>query len=128
MKANGYGMFEEKGNRKRKKSLRILSVGLSLSLLLTGCGPMYVTPLAITGVGQMEEASQGSGNDAVAGSTEAVITGFGSLPEDVREQKVSLGTTIEELNLPDTLEAYATDEKNEWGGGKTVRRGQRRQG
>lgn len=51
-----------------------------------------------------------------------MITGFGSLPDEVREQNVSLGTNIEELNLPDTLEAYVAEKDAGNEGGKTFRR------
>lgn len=128
MKKNGYRIFEEsaflrkgKGKGKRGKTgLRLLSAALSLSLLLTGCGPLSITPLTtITGgVEQMESALQDSAEDDAAKRTDTVITGFADLPDDIREQTVPLGTAIEELTLPDTLEAYIVekDAENEGGG------------
>lgn len=136
MKKKGYDIFREgksvslrKETRKKKKGLRILSAGLTMSMLLSGCGPASVAPVAVQdGVEQVGAALQ-EGNNA-AGRADTVITGFGSLSEDVREQTVFLGTTIEELILPDTLEAYVmgNDAGNEGGGGKASRRFGRRQG
>lgn len=108
----------------KKKYLRILASGLALSMLLTGCGPASAAPLTTipNGVEQVEAAlQQENGYNETAVNTDAVITGFGSLPDEVREQNVPLGTMIEELNLPDTLEAYVADGdgENERGGGKT---------
>lgn len=108
----------------KKKYLRILASGLALSMLLTGCGPASAAPLTTisNGVEQVEAAlQQENGYNETAVNTDAVITGFGSLPDEVREQTVPLGTMIEELNLPDTLEAYVADGdgENERGGGKT---------
>lgn len=131
MKTNGYhnhkleeNAYFRKGTRKgrnRKPALRILSAGLSLSMLLSGCGPASMTPLTVPdGVEQMESAlQQDSGDRGAAGRTDTVITGFGSLPEEIREQTVQLGTTIEELKLPDTLEAHVAQKGagNEEGGG-----------
>lgn len=104
----------------KRKHLRILASGLALSMLFTGCGPASVAPLTIpNGVEQVEAAlQQGNGDNGTAGNTDTVITGFTSLPDEVREQTVPLGTNIEELNLPGTLEAYVADggAKNEGGG------------
>lgn len=38
------------------------------------------------------------------------ISGFAQLPEEIREQTVPTGTALEELTLPDTLEAVVTAE------------------
>lgn len=108
----------------KRKCLRILASGLALSMLLTGCGPASAAPLTTipNGAEQVEAAlQQENGYNETAVNTDAVITGFGSLPDEVREQTVPLGTMIEELNLPDTLEAYVADGdgENERGGGKT---------
>lgn len=119
---NGYRMFREwkRGKGKRRSSLRILSAGLSLSMLLTGCGSASVAPVAVPeGVEQLEAAlQQESGDNEAAGCKDTLITGFVSLSEDMREQTVPLGTMIEELNLPDTLEAYVAvnEASNEEGG------------
>lgn len=116
----GENRYLRKGTRKNRTGLRILASGLALTILLTGCGPASVAPLTIpSGVEQVEAAlQQGNGDNGTAGNTDAVITGFGSLPDEVREQTVPLGTNIEELNLPDTLEAYVAekDAGNEGGG------------
>ncbi len=134
MKTNGYGIFERaenarlrkgaRGGRTRKPALRLLSATLSLSMLLTGCGPLSITPLTvIPGVEQLESALQDGGDNDAAKRTDTVITGFADLPDDIREQTVPLGTTIEDLTLPDTLEASVvvkTPEKE--GGGKTSQR------
>ena len=120
---NGYRMFREwkRGKGKRRSSLRILSAGLSLSVLLTGCGSASVAPVAVPeGVEQLEAAlQQESGENEAAGRKDTLITGFVSLSEDMREQTVPLGTMIEELNLPDTLEVYVAinEASNEEGGG-----------
>lgn len=121
----GENRYLRKGTRKNKTGLRILASGLALSMLLTGCGPASVAPLTTipNGVEQVEAALQSeSGDHEAAGRTDTVITGFGSLPDEVREQTVPLGTNIEELNLPDMLEAYVADggAENERGGGKTA--------
>lgn len=98
---------------RRRKRLRLLAVALCCSLLVTTY-PDMLTTLSV-----LAEGLQGED------SADIVITGFSSLPEDVREQTVPLGTTIEELNLPDTLEAYVAKKgaENEWGGGKTAQGG-----
>lgn len=138
MKTNGYHnhKLEEnarlrKGTRKgrnRKPALRILSATLSLSMLLSGCGPLSLTPLTAIpgGVEQLESALQNSAEDGgdsdAAKRTDPVITGFADLTDDIREQTVPLGTAIEDLTLPDTLEAYIVekDAENGGGGGKTA--------
>lgn len=135
MKTNGYHnhKLEEnarlrKGTRKgrnRKPALRILSATLSLSMLLSGCGPLSLTPLTTipNGVEQIESALQQDGGDSDAAKrTDTVITGFADLTDDIREQTVPLGTAIEDLTLPDTLEAYIVekDAENGGGGGKTA--------
>lgn len=41
-----------------------------------------------------------------------VLSGFAALPDDVREQTVPRGTSLNELNLPDTVEAvYSLQEE-----------------
>lgn len=117
----GENRYLRKGTQKNRTGLRILASGLALSMLLTGCGPASVAPLTTipNGVAQVEAAlQQGNGDNGTAGNTDTVITGFVSLPDEVREQTVPLGTNIEELNLPDMLEAYVAekDARNEGGG------------
>ena len=133
MKTNGYHIFagEEnarlrkgaRGGRSQNPALRLLSAALSLSMLLTGCGPASITPVTVpNGVGQIESALQDGGDYGASERADAIITGFESLPEDIREQVVPLGATIEDLTLPDTLEASVVVKtpENE-GGGKTAR-------
>lgn len=135
MKKNGYRTFEReenarlrkgaRGGRTRKPALRLLSAALSLSMLLTGCGPLSITPLTVIpgGVEQLEAALQNSTENGEAKRTDTVITGFADLPEEIREQTVPLGTMIEELTLPDMLEASVVvkTHENEGGGGKKTR-------
>lgn len=114
------GKGKGKTGKTGRTPLRLLSAVLSLSMLLTGCGPAAVMPLTVPeGVEQVESALQQDGGDSGAvGSTDTVITGFIDLPEDVREQTVPTGTTIEKLNLPDILEASIVIKtpENEGGG------------
>ena len=44
-------------------------------------------------------------NTEVMEETKRIISDFSELPEEVREQSVSVGTALDELVLPDTLEA-----------------------
>lgn len=129
MKTNGYHKLKENAYLRKGKGgigktgrtpLRLFSATLSLSMLLTGCGPASVMPLTVPeGVEQVESALQESGDHDASERTDTVITGFTGLPDEIREQTVSPGTTIEELNLPDTLEAYIVekDAENNVGGG-----------
>lgn len=129
MRTNRYYQLEESAYLRKGKGkggtgktgrtpLRILSAGLSLSMLLTGCGPLSVAvPTVPDGMEQLESALQeGYGYDTEA---DTVVTGFAGLPEDIRTQSVPLGTTIAGLTLPDTLEASVVvkDTENEGGGG-----------
>lgn len=129
MKTNGYHKLTENAYFRKGKGgtgktgrapLRLLSAALSLSMLFTGCGPAAIMPFTVPeGVEQIGSALQQDGGDrSAAEHTDTVITGFTDLPEDVREQTVPLGTTIEELNLPDTLEASieVKTPENEGGG------------
>lgn len=140
MKTNGYRIFTGEENaslkkgthkgRTRKPALRLLSAALSLSMLLTGCGPASLTPLTTipNGVEQIESALQQDGGDNDAAKrTDTVITGFADLTDDIREQTVPLGTAIDDLTLPDTLEAHIVekDAENGGGGGKTSQRRRR---
>lgn len=126
MKTNGYHKLKEnaslrkgaRGGRTQTPALRLLSATLSLSMLLTGCGPASITPVTVpNGVEQIESALQDGGDYGASERADAIITGFESLPEGIREQVVPLGTTIEDLNLPDKLEAYVTEKDAENGGG-----------
>lgn len=77
-------------NRHDRMGRRILAGSLIITLLV-GNGE-WVTTFAATGVLTMDNIE---------------IYGFAELEEDVREQVVPLGTQLEELVLPDTLEASA---------------------
>lgn len=84
----------------KRTRLRICSAGLSLSLFLTGCGPLSITPVTVPDIAWPESAGQEREN------ADVTVTGFGSLSDEVREQTVPLGTALSKLALPDTLEAY----------------------
>ena len=101
-------------NVRRKSRLRIMAVILCICLTVT----TYPEILAAFSASATEQ-----------GDSTVYVTGFGELPETVREQTVPLGTAIEELTLPDKLEACAAgkDAKNE-GGGNAARRTGKRQG
>lgn len=78
---------------RRKKSLRILAVLLSTCILFTTC-PDIAETLFVFAAGTEEET------DAY------YVSGFKKLPEEVAKQNVPVGTDIEELLLPDSLDAY----------------------
>jgi len=78
---------------RRKKRLRLLAAALSLCLLITTYPDILATLFAFA-------AGTRDGDGIV------YVTGFESLPEEVREQTIPLGTGIEELTLPHTLEAF----------------------
>lgn len=90
--------------RGRKTGRRILTGVLALAMVLTQQSE-FAGILSVR-AGQKEEACK--------------ITGFVPLSANVREQRVSVGTKIGDLSLPDTLEAYVLveDAENEWGGGR----------
>lgn len=89
--------------RGRKSGRRILTGVLALAMVLT-------QQLEFAGILSVR-AEQ---------SEACEITGFVPLSANVREQRVSAGTKIGDLSLPDTLEAYVLveDAENEWGGGR----------
>ncbi len=78
---------------RRKKRLRILAAALAFCLLFTTY-PDILETLSVLA------AETQDGDNTVH------VQGFEDLPEEVREQTVPLGTAIEELTLPDTLEAF----------------------
>lgn len=86
-----------------EKLAKVLAAVLSFAVFFTG---MDLTVLAVRTAGEQEEAY--------------MVTGFADLDE-AANQYVSVGTSIEELNLPDTLEAYilVEDSKNKGGGVET---------
>ncbi len=72
-----------------KKSIRyVMLLGLSVLIVL---GTISSTAAAVEENGRLEERRE--------------IISFAPLPEKEKNKKVSLGTTIEELDLPDTLTA-----------------------
>jgi len=77
---------------RRKKRLRLLAVILVFSLLLTTFPSILELLSVFAAVTQNEDGT-------------VYVTGFAELPEEVREQTVPVGTGVEELSLPDTLEA-----------------------
>ncbi len=80
---------------RRKKRLRLLAAALAFCLLVTTY-PDILTTLSAFAAGTQD------------GDGTVYVAGFESLPEEVREQTVPLGTGIEELTLPDALEAVVT--------------------
>ena len=83
---------------KRKRSLRILAVILSVCVLFTTCPDILET----LSVSASEEPAQ---------SEVRYIFGFTALSDEIREQTVPVGTGLMELTLPDTLEAVITEER-----------------
>ena len=88
--------------RGRKTGRRILTGVLALAMVLTQQSE-FAGILSVRAE-KKEEACK--------------ITGFVPLSANVLEQRVSVGTKIGDLSLPDTLEAYVfvEDAENEWGG------------
>ncbi len=77
----------------RKRRLRIFTVILCLCVLFTTCPDILATLSAFAE--EKPEQTQ-------------YVSGFAELPEEIREQTVPVGTGLEELSLPDTLEAVVT--------------------
>lgn len=76
----------------RKKRMRLLAMLLTFCLMFTTCPEMLETLYVFAAPGQEEK-------DAV------YVAGFAELPEEVKGQTVSVGTDLDGLTLPDTLEA-----------------------
>ena len=76
----------------RKKRMRLLAMLLTFCLMFTTCPEMLETLYVFATPGQEEK-------DTV------YVAGFAELPEEVKEQTVSVGTDLDGLTLPDTLEA-----------------------
>lgn len=79
-----------------EKLARVMAVVLSFAVFFTG---MDLTVLAVQSEGQEEETY--------------TITGFAALSEGLADQSVPVGTAVEELNLPEALEAYAMRNQND---------------
>ena len=90
--------------RRAKTGRRILTGILAFAMILTGQSE-FAGVLAVRAK-QKEESR--------------VITGFVPLAEETADRTVAVGTTLAELALPDTLEAYvlSEDAENERGGGR----------
>ncbi len=84
-------------NSGRKRHLRILAAILCFYVMFTAC-PDILTMLLV------------SATEGLPETTGWYVSGFTGLPEEIREQAVPLGTGLEELSLPDTLEAVMTEE------------------
>ncbi len=82
----------------RKRHLRILAVMLCFCVLFTTC-PDILAALSVFASEQSEQ------------SEIRYISGFTALSKETREQTVPVGTALEEISLPDTLEAVITEEK-----------------
>ncbi len=81
---------------RRRKRLRLLAAALSACLLFTS----YPDILAALSVSAVEAHEEGDS---------LYLSGFARLPEEIREQTVPLGTELEELTLPSSLEAVITE-------------------
>lgn len=86
-------------NKGRGKPHRIFAAFLCVCMLLTLPGLSDIFPAAAA---EQEESSQ----------QENIITAFSSLPEEVKEQTVSIGTDIDELKLPVELTVYLSRESS----------------
>ncbi len=85
---------------RRKKRLRLLAAALAFCLLVTTY-PDILATLSAFAAGTQD------------GDGTVYVSGFESLPEEVREQTVPVGTGIEELTLPDALEAVVIAEEED---------------
>ena len=90
---------------RRKKRLRVLAAALGFFFFFSSYPNILETLSALAA--ESEEGEEGS----------YVITSFAPLDEETKEQTVSVGTDMESLYLPDTLEAVVRfgDEKIERG-------------
>lgn len=84
---------------RRKRRLRVLAAVLCLSVLFT----TYPNILEAFSVFAAENGAE---------ENILYVSGFSDLPEGVREQTVPVGTGLEELTLPDTLEATVQTGQN----------------
>ena len=82
---------------RRKKKLRFIAAMLAICLLVT-IYPNILETFSVSAAGS-------SGKDEAMS-----IYGFAGLPEEISRQTVPMGTPVEELALPDTLEAYVAVE------------------
>lgn len=83
---------------RRRKRLRVVAVALCVCLLITA-RPDILAALS-TLASEWKDST-------------VYVSGFGELPEAVREQTVPLGTGVGGLSLPDTLEAFAETPEEE---------------
>lgn len=96
--------YRTKVKTKKKKYLRILAVILSFCVLFTTNADITAT-LSVFAAGESEGRQY--------------ISDFAVLPENVTKQTVPLGTELDELSLPDTLEAFAAGKNEEESGDRT---------
>ncbi len=82
---------------RRKRHLRILAAVLSLCVLFATYPNILETFFVFAAEREKEEK-------------DLYISGFSDLPEEIKEQTVPLGTGLEELALPDTLEAVVVQD------------------
>ena len=82
---------------RRKRHLRILAAALSLCVLFATYPNILETFFVFAAEREKEEK-------------DLYISGFSDLPEEIKEQTVPLGTGLEELTLPDTLEAVVVQD------------------
>ncbi len=82
---------------RRKRHLRILAAVLSLCVLFATYPNILETFFVFAAEREKEEK-------------DLYISGFSDLPEEIKEQTVPLGTGLEELTLPDTLEAVVVQD------------------
>lgn len=79
----------------KKRRLRILAVILCVCVLVTA-HPDIMETIFVLAADRTEQTEV------------RYVSGFAALPEEVREQTVPVGTGLEKLQLPDTLEAVVT--------------------
>ena len=87
---------------RRKKRIRITAAVLGVGILLSSIPQLRLTEYERTLANEQQIRE---------------VMEFAALSEDVREQTVAFGTTLRELALPDTLEAYVTVKNGENLGG-----------
>ena len=110
-----YIMVEVIWNLKNRTFRRRLVIGVLITALLFS--QTSIVNLFTKTDAESVAAAEEENAEAIA------ISDFAELPEDVREQTVPVGTTLDELVLPDTLEAVCagTDTSDSQVGGVTRR-------
>lgn len=90
---------------RRRKRLRVLAAALAFCLLASAY------PNILETVSVLAAGIKGEGDGSY------VVTSFEPLDEEIREQTVPVGTDLDSLYLPDTLEAVARPEHEKILGG-----------